>query len=229
MEQTIPLINSYLGLSEEQLLKMEAQYCSWGDTVHYAEKLNIFRNAEGSFLYDGKKTAYLDLNMWHSVCNFGYKNKRSFKLSTIIDSNGVSISVTVDKASIFDVNYGSVNLHDTFVDIKCQNDSNKRYFLADSAYDSKNFKDEIKLLNIKPLIACNKRNIKNKELLKAKKFTTYEKKIYRKRIKIENSYSWLFKSKRVKSFNEKTLVSYMAFIFMAFIIILSKRQDNENK
>ncbi len=76
MEQMIPLLNSYSELSEEQLLKMEAQYCSWGDTVHYAQRLNIFRNAEGIFLYDGAKTPYLDLNMWHSVCNFGYKNKR---------------------------------------------------------------------------------------------------------------------------------------------------------
>lgn len=63
-------------LSDKELLKLEAKYCSWGDTVHYAQHLNIFRHAEGSYLYDGNKTAYLDLNMWHSVCNFGYKNPK---------------------------------------------------------------------------------------------------------------------------------------------------------
>ncbi len=63
-------------ISDEDLLKLEAQYCSWGDTVHYARKLNIFRNAEGSYLYDGSKTPYLDLQMWYSAGNFGYKNKR---------------------------------------------------------------------------------------------------------------------------------------------------------
>ena len=34
------------------LLALEAKYCSWGDTVHYADKLNIFKSADGSFLYD---------------------------------------------------------------------------------------------------------------------------------------------------------------------------------
>ncbi len=76
MAQMMPIASSSFKLTDEELLKLEAQYCSWGDTVHYAHKLNIFRNADGSYLYDGNKTPYLDLNMWHSVCNFGYKNKR---------------------------------------------------------------------------------------------------------------------------------------------------------
>lgn len=63
-------------LTDKQLLKLEAEYCSWGDTVHYADTFPIFRGAKGSYLFDGNKTPYLDLNMWHSVCNFGYKNKR---------------------------------------------------------------------------------------------------------------------------------------------------------
>jgi 4-aminobutyrate aminotransferase/(S)-3-amino-2-methylpropionate transaminase len=77
MAQMSSVLNPTLsGLSDEELLKLEAKYCSWGDTVHYSQKLNIFRNAQGSYLYDGAKIPYLDLNMWHSVCNFGYKNKR---------------------------------------------------------------------------------------------------------------------------------------------------------
>jgi len=58
------------------LLALEAKYCSWGDTVHYADKLNIFKSADGSFLYDNNGTEYLDLQMWYSAVNFGYKNKR---------------------------------------------------------------------------------------------------------------------------------------------------------
>ncbi len=63
-------------LHDDELLKLEAEYCSWGDTVHYASELKVFRDAKGSFLYDSHKTPYLDLQMWHSVCNFGYKNQR---------------------------------------------------------------------------------------------------------------------------------------------------------
>ena len=61
---------------ENDLLALESQYCSWGDTVHYAEKLNIFSAAEGSYLYDRNGVEYLDLQMWYSAVNFGYKNQR---------------------------------------------------------------------------------------------------------------------------------------------------------
>ena len=57
-------------------LSLESKYCSWGDTVHYAKQLNIFREAEGIYLYDSQGVEYLDLQMWYSAANFGYKNKR---------------------------------------------------------------------------------------------------------------------------------------------------------
>jgi len=61
---------------DDELLDLEAKYCSWGDTVHYAEKLNIFKEAQGSYLYDRKGNGYLDLQMWYSAVNFGYRNQR---------------------------------------------------------------------------------------------------------------------------------------------------------
>jgi len=63
-------------VGSEDLLALEAKYCSWGDTVHYAKNLNIFKSANGTYLYDDKGVEYLDLQMWYSAANFGYKNKR---------------------------------------------------------------------------------------------------------------------------------------------------------
>jgi len=63
-------------MNDEQLLALESKYCSWGDTVHYAKQLNIFREANGIYLYDSQGVEYLDLQMWYSAANFGYKNKR---------------------------------------------------------------------------------------------------------------------------------------------------------
>jgi 4-aminobutyrate aminotransferase-like enzyme len=60
----------------DELLRLEAKYCSWGDTVHYTDKLNIFDRAEGIYLYDKEGREYLDLQMWYSAVNFGYKNQR---------------------------------------------------------------------------------------------------------------------------------------------------------
>jgi 4-aminobutyrate aminotransferase/(S)-3-amino-2-methylpropionate transaminase len=59
-----------------QLLADEAKYCSFGDTVHYVDPPKIFENSGGSYLYDENGTPYLDLQMWYSAVNFGYKNER---------------------------------------------------------------------------------------------------------------------------------------------------------
>jgi 4-aminobutyrate aminotransferase-like enzyme len=63
-------------LSEAELLALEAQYCSHGDTVHYTNPPKIFEECEGSFLYDIEGRPYLDLQMWYSAVNFGYRNER---------------------------------------------------------------------------------------------------------------------------------------------------------
>lgn len=61
---------------EDELLELEAKYCSWGDTVHYAARPNIFKEAEGIYLYDSEGRQFLDLQMWYSAVNFGYRNRR---------------------------------------------------------------------------------------------------------------------------------------------------------
>lgn len=63
-------------MANDELLELESKYCSWGDTVHYVSNPNIFVTCEGSFLYDREGTEFLDLQMWYSAANFGYKNKR---------------------------------------------------------------------------------------------------------------------------------------------------------
>jgi 4-aminobutyrate aminotransferase / (S)-3-amino-2-methylpropionate transaminase / 5-aminovalerate transaminase len=63
-------------LSEAELLALEASYCSHGDTVHYTNPPKIFERAEGTFLYDADGKKYLDLQMWYSAVNFGYRNER---------------------------------------------------------------------------------------------------------------------------------------------------------
>ncbi|MGH9356556.1 MAG: aspartate aminotransferase family protein [Terriglobia bacterium] len=59
-----------------ELLDLERRYCSFGDTVHYAEPPKVFSACEGSYLYDEAGTPYLDLQMWYSAASFGYKNPR---------------------------------------------------------------------------------------------------------------------------------------------------------
>ncbi|TCM59505.1 4-aminobutyrate aminotransferase-like enzyme [Acinetobacter calcoaceticus] len=67
-------------INEAQLLDDEAKYCSHGDTVHYVNPPKIFTNCQGSYLFDDQGTPYLDLQMWYSAVNFGYKNPRLEKV-----------------------------------------------------------------------------------------------------------------------------------------------------
>ena len=61
---------------EDRLRTTEARVCSYGDTVHYVERPPIFTGCDGSYMYDREGVAYLDLQMWYSVANFGYRNPR---------------------------------------------------------------------------------------------------------------------------------------------------------
>jgi 4-aminobutyrate aminotransferase-like enzyme len=63
-------------MRDDDLLADEARYCSLGDTVHYADPAKIFDRCDGSYLFDGDGTPFLDLQMWYSAVNFGYANKR---------------------------------------------------------------------------------------------------------------------------------------------------------
>jgi 4-aminobutyrate aminotransferase/(S)-3-amino-2-methylpropionate transaminase len=63
-------------LDEAALRELEAQYCSYGDTVHYLADPKFFTGCEGSYMYDAEGTEYLDLQMWYSAVNFGYRNPR---------------------------------------------------------------------------------------------------------------------------------------------------------
>jgi 4-aminobutyrate aminotransferase/(S)-3-amino-2-methylpropionate transaminase len=58
------------------LLEKDARYCSYGDTVHYADPPKVFSSASGCYLYDEQDIPYLDLQMWYSAASFGYGNAR---------------------------------------------------------------------------------------------------------------------------------------------------------
>jgi 4-aminobutyrate aminotransferase/(S)-3-amino-2-methylpropionate transaminase len=74
MTHMIPPADAGIAAEEEALLALENRVCSYGDTVHYAERPRIFGRCEGSYLYDLHGRRYLDLQMWYSAVNLGYAN-----------------------------------------------------------------------------------------------------------------------------------------------------------
>ena len=63
-------------LTEAELRELDAQYCSWGDTVHYMDQPKFFESCDGAYMFDAEGRPYLDLQMWYSTANFGYRNPR---------------------------------------------------------------------------------------------------------------------------------------------------------
>jgi 4-aminobutyrate aminotransferase/(S)-3-amino-2-methylpropionate transaminase len=63
-------------MDEDALRALEAEVCSFGDTVHYMQNPKFFTGCDGSYLFDAEGRQFLDLQMWYSAVNFGYRNPR---------------------------------------------------------------------------------------------------------------------------------------------------------
>lgn len=64
-----------LGLKNITLYRLDDKYMSWGDTVHYQARPIIADSCLGDRVIDIHGNIYLDSQMWHSSCNFGYRNR----------------------------------------------------------------------------------------------------------------------------------------------------------
>jgi len=56
------------------LRRIDRECLSWGDTVHYQENPIIVNSCQGGIVSDVDGRTYVDTGMWHSSCNFGYRN-----------------------------------------------------------------------------------------------------------------------------------------------------------
>jgi transposase len=146
-------------------------------------------------------------------------NQTNIKSADINQTNieSADINQTNIKTDISRTDINQTNINNKI------NNKHKRYFLADSGYDNKEIRNYVKNINVTAIIVPNKKNTKDREKLKTKKLTKKEKKIYAKRIIIENCFSWLFKNSRVSKRYDKLPLLYFGFLFMAFIKLILKR------
>ena len=111
---------------------------------------------------------------------------------------------------------------DKHVNYVLKNKSKKNtIMMADKGYDSSFIRNKLIDNGVKPIIPFNKRNTKDKN--KIKYLNDADTKFYKKRIKIENTFSWIKKNKRISEINEKSMKSYMNFLYLAVNLLLFKR------
>lgn len=195
----------------------------------YVKLLNdyIKRNRTSKLKYQLIDTTYI--NNQYGVQNLGrnkfYKNKKGYKVSCISDVNGIPLSILVNSGNMSDSKFIENHLNAMLIVTKAQSYTHhnryKQYILADAGYDTLNFRNTCKNAGYIPIVDYNKRNTKN--ITKVKKLTNSEKLKYKKRLKIENMFSWFKKNKRVKELYEKSVDTYLSFVYLAFTKLLINR------
>ena len=99
-----------------------------------------------------------------------YKNKRGTKLTVIVDEKGLPLTLSLDNGCKYD---SKICLKECNKLIKSGENKkcNKMYLLADSGYDSHSNKQFLIDNRIEPVIKWNRKNTKDKKIIKRNKFT----------------------------------------------------------
>jgi len=142
-----------------------------------------------------------------------------------VTTNGIPISININPGNKYDSKILSETINEKIINtdtIKYKNNNRyKQYLLGDSGYDSNKNAQLLKKKGYTPIIIQNKRNIKNKKLLRILNVT--QKKIYKKRNKIENYHSWIKKFPKIKSLYERNIEYYKGLLFVGLLIIINRR------
>lgn len=153
------------------------------------------------------------------------ESSKGIKITSLVTTNGIPISVKINQGNNYDspllpqvVNKCVINC-----DTKKYSNHNrfKQYFLADSGYDSKQNNEILIKKGYIPIIIQNRRNIKNKKLIR--KLNNKQKKIYKRRTIVENYHSWLKKFSKIKSLYEHNINSYRGLLLLGICIIINRR------
>ena len=157
-----------------------------------------------------------------------YKGKNGIKLSTLVDRTGISIASNFHKGNCYDSKLYLPLLEKSEQIIEAnkykKSKKFKRNLLADSGYDDEKIRDSNKQKNIRSIIPYNKRNTKNKELLKKKKLNQIEKIIIKHRHIVENSYSWKNWVPRLMFVYDKNIDNWLNLFRLNEIRLILMRQ-----
>lgn len=163
-------------------------------------------------VYTDTSTFYNKYNQDKVERNKYFKNKKVMKLSLITDQNGIPLNVDLYKGNINDIKIFNDQL--TKLD-KDYIDKNSTICMADAGYDSVHLRNELNNIFFKCIIPFNKRNTKDEN--KIKKLTDEEKKLYKSRTKVENTFMNIKKNRRLDVIYEKNSENFLSMIYLSLI------------
>lgn len=154
------------------------------------------------------------------------KNRRGLKESTIVDDKGSPLTKPILYDSAKHDSAIAIENIDELLNNKLITDALKKtdghtYFLADSAYDSKNIRDELISDNIIPIIQPNNRRTKDRKKLRRLNKKQYKK--YKKRLVVENFFAIIKKHPKINCVYEKQIYSFQGLLTFLFGSLLLNR------
>lgn len=154
-----------------------------------------------------------------------YKSKRGIKISTINDANGIPLSIFCENGNEYDSNvfHNTYNkmLVNTHPEKYTKSNKHKQYFLADAGYDSSAIRESLSDKGYYVIIPQNKRNIKDEK--KIIHMTIKEKEIYKKRIVVENYFSWIKNIPKLLCVMEKSINAFEKLVKIISSLIIWNR------
>lgn len=144
--------------------------------------------------------------------NIYYKNKKGRKVTAIVDTKGIPLRICISPGNKHDCTIFKENK-----EIINNASMKNQYFMADKGYDSNEIREIIRSKGYIPIIPKRKRNNKDKSLKKNEIVK------YKKRIIVENTFSWLRKNAKIDKIYEKTLKSYEGCLLLSVSILIYKR------
>ena len=152
-----------------------------------------------------------------------YKNKKGIKISTIVDINGIPLSLLIINGNESDLTSLKPTVDNLFIETNSyqykNNNRYKQYFLGDKGYYSKNNKLILSEKGYKPIIGINNRNTKNPK--KIKRLSPKEKIIYKKRIIVENFFAKIKKYPKLDKIYEKKIDNYFGLLLLGSLHLLN--------
>ena len=149
-------------------------------------------------IYTDTSTFYNKYNIDKVERNKYFKNKKVMKLSLITNEKGIPLNINLYKGNLNDINIFNKQLDELDINLF---DKNSTIFMADAGYDSYKLRKRLDEIFYKSIIPFNKRNTKDKN--KIKTLTNEEKKLYKLRITIENTFLSIKKNRRLEIVYEK--------------------------
>lgn len=163
-------------------------------------------------IYTDTSTFYNKYNIDNVERNKYFKNKKVMKLSLITNEKGIPLNIDLFKGNLNDINIFNKQLDK--LNIKLFN-KNSTIFMADAGYDSIKLRNKLNDIFYKSIIPFNKRNTKDKN--KIKTLTDEEKKLYKSRITIENTFLKIKKNRRLEIVYEKISKNFLSLIYLSLI------------